>query len=292
VAPLAGLNRDWRVDKMGLTTQSESGQPKSKVIWVTGASSGLGRSLVLSLANQGHQVIASARDQKALLDLQELNPNIFAMPCDMVDESSLASVQSKIAEQFSAIDQIILNAGTCEYLDFPKPDWSAIRRVMEVNYFGTINCLKVALPLLRSSHVSRPHIIAIASQVTNAPFPRSEAYGASKAALQYFFDSLRIDLNDDNIDITVVNPGFVDTPLTRKNNFDMPFLMDVDQAAKRIIKNIASRPRVYSFPKRLQGLLLISKLLPSVWQKMVTQTRVICDNKNTTSAPTNQDKKQ
>jgi short-subunit dehydrogenase len=277
---------------MGLTTQSESGQPKSKVIWVTGASSGLGRSLVLSLANQGHQVIASARDEKALLDLQELNPNIFAMPCDMVDESSLASVQSKIAEQFSAIDQIILNAGTCEYLNFPKPDWSAIRRVMEVNYFGTINCLKVALPLLRSSHASRPHIVAIASQVTNAPFPRSEAYGASKAALQYFFDSLRIDLNDENIDITVVNPGFVDTPLTRKNNFDMPFLMDVDQAAKRIIKNIASRPRVYSFPKRLQGLLLISKLLPSVWQKMVTQTGVICDNKNTTTTPTNQDKKQ
>jgi short-subunit dehydrogenase len=277
---------------MGLTTQSESGQPKSKVIWVTGASSGLGRSLVLSLANQGHQVIASARDEKALLDLQELNPNIFAMPCDMVDESSLASVQSKIAEQFSVIDQIILNAGTCEYLNFPKPDWSAIRRVMEVNYFGTINCLKVALPLLRSSHASRPHIVAIASQVTNAPFPRSEAYGASKAALQYFFDSLRIDLNDENIDITVVNPGFVDTPLTRKNNFDMPFLMDVDQAAKRIIKNIASRPRVYSFPKRLQGLLLISKLLPSVWQKMVTQTGVICDNKNTTTTPTNQDKKQ
>jgi short-subunit dehydrogenase len=277
---------------MGLTTQSESGQPKSKVIWVTGASSGLGRSLVLSLANQGHQVIASARDEKALLVLQELNPNIFAMPCDMVDESSLASVQSKIAEQFSAIDQIILNAGTCEYLNFPKPDWSAIRRVMEVNYFGTINCLKVALPLLRSSHASRPHIVAIASQVTNAPFPRSEAYGASKAALQYFFDSLRIDLNDENIDITVVNPGFVDTPLTRKNNFDMPFLMDVDQAAKRIIKNIASRPRVYSFPKRLQGLLLISKLLPSVWQKMVTQTGVICDNKNTTTTPTNQDKKQ
>ncbi len=281
---------------MGITTQSEnaqldSRQLKREVIWVTGASSGLGRNLVLALAKQGHQVIASARDEKALQDLQALNPNITAMPCDMVDESSLAALKSKMAKQFPAIDQIILNAGTCEYLDFPEPDWLAIRRVMEVNYFGTINCLKVALPLLRSSHASRPHIVAIASLVTNAPFPRSEAYGASKAALQYFFDSLRHDLATDNIDVTVVNPGFIDTPLTRKNNFDMPFLMDVDQAANRIIKNIASRPRVYSFPKRLQGLLLISKLLPSVWQKMVSQKGSYYDEENVAAAPNEQDKK-
>ncbi|MFT5975914.1 MAG: short-subunit dehydrogenase [Urechidicola sp.] len=272
---------------MGATNQSES-----QVIWVTGASSGLGRSLVLALAKQGHQVIASARDQKALLALQGLNHNIIAMPCDMVDESSLTTLQAEMTEQFPAIDQIILNAGTCEYLDFPEPDWLAIRKVMEVNYFGTINCLKIALPLLRSSHASRPHIVAIASLVTSAPFPRSEAYGASKAALQYFFDSLRHDLVADNIDVTVVNPGFIDTPLTQKNNFDMPFLMDVDQAANRIIKNIASRPRVYSFPKRLQGLLLISKLLPRVWQKMVSPKEVIYDKNNILAASTKQDKKK
>jgi short-subunit dehydrogenase len=268
---------------MGPTNQSES-----QVIWVTGASSGLGRSLVLLLANQGHQVIASARDAKALQELESLNPNICAIPCDIVDESSLACAQSKIIDKYSAIDQIILNAGSCEYLDFPEPDWLAIRRVMEVNYFGTINCLKVALPLLRNSQSPRPHIVTIASQVTNAPFPRSEAYGASKAALQYFFDSLRHDLAAENIDVTVVNPGFVDTPLTRKNNFDMPFLMDVDEAANRIIKNIVSRPRVYTFPKRLQGLLLISKILPSAWQKMVAQK----DKISMPAAPANEGKKQ
>ncbi len=263
-------------------------QTKSQIIWVTGASSGLGRSLVLLLADLGHQVIASARDVKALHDLQLLNSNIDAVPCDIEDESSLADAQSKIKDKFSAIDQVILNAGSCEYLDFPEPDWLSVRRVMEVNYFGTINCLKVALPLLRNSHALRPHIVTIASLVTNAPFPRSEAYGASKAALQYFFDCLRHDLAADNIDVTVVNPGFVDTPLTRKNNFDMPFLMDSDQAANRIIKNIASRPRVYNFPKRLQGLLLVSKFLPSVWQKMVSQK----DKNSTPAAPTKQDNEQ
>jgi len=268
---------------MGLTSELQS-----RVIWITGASSGLGRSLALLLAEQGHQVIASARDEKSLQDLQALNSNIFPMPCDMIDESSLATLASDLAKQFPAIDQIILNAGNCEYLDFPEPDWLAIRRVMEVNYFGTINCLKVALPLLRNSHKSRAHIVAIASLVTSAPFPRSEAYGASKAALQYFFDSLRIDLAPENIDITVVNPGFVDTPLTRKNNFDMPFLMDADQAAKRIIDNIHARPRVYSFPKRLRGLLLISKLFPNIWQKMVTKT----GENNIAAKPSKQGEKQ
>ncbi len=116
-----------------------------------------------------------------------------------------------------------MNAGSCEYLDFPDPDWSAVRRVMEVNFFGTVNCVEFVLPLLRAGHGRRPHLVVVASQVTAAPFPRAEAYGASKAALQYFCDSLRLDLAHEQIDVSVINPGFVDTPLTRKNDFEMPF---------------------------------------------------------------------
>ena len=239
------------------------------MIWVTGASSGLGRSLTLALAEQGHWGIASARNEEALLSLERLSSFIIALPCDTTDPESLTSIHSKISTNFSGLDQIILNAGTCEYLEFPNPDWSVIRRVMEVNYFGTINCLQMALPLLRQSKQARPHIVVVASQATFAPFAKAEAYGASKAALQYFFNSLRIDLASENIDVSVVNPGFVDTPLTRKNDFDMPFLMDADEAAQRIIKHIAPKPRSYCFPKRLRALLLISKILPGLWQKMV-----------------------
>jgi len=259
-----------------------------KVIWVTGASSGLGRSLVLGLVAQGHQVIASARNQESLTELEKLDASIFALPCDISDESSLKAAQLKIASHFTGLDQVILNAGTCEYLEFPDPDWEAIRRVMEVNYFGTINCLLVALPLLRKSIKTRPHIVVVASQVTHAPFAKAEAYGASKAALQYFFSSLRVDLASENIDVSVVNPGFVDTPLTRKNDFEMPFLMDVDDAARRIIKQIESRPRVYSFPFRLKAMLLISRLMPGVWQKMVSPD----NNKAISNTPTNQEAKQ
>jgi len=253
-------------------TQSDTASSKAgKVVWVTGASSGLGRSLALGLAAQGCSVIASARNEESLLSLEKHSKSIFALPCDITDGKSVEAALAKISASFTCLDQVILNAGNCEYLEFPGPDWSAVRRVMEVNYFGTINCLQLALPLLRRSTVARPHIVVVASQVTHAPFAQAGAYGASKAALQYFFSCLRIDLAPENIDVSVVNPGFVDTPLTRKNDFDMPFLMDVDIAANRIIKKISSRPRNYSFPKRLQALLLTSKLMPRTWQKMVSR---------------------
>jgi short-subunit dehydrogenase len=259
-----------------------------KVIWITGASSGLGRSLALALSKQGHQVIASARSKEALASLQAISESIIALPCDITDENSLKRVQEQISVNFPCLDQVILNAGTCEYLEFPEPDWSAIQRVMEVNFIGTINSLKIALPLLRKNTRARPHIIVIASQVTHAPFAKSEAYGASKAALQYFFNSLRIDLAPENIDVSVINPGFVDTPLTRKNNFEMPFLLDVDEAARRVIKQMTSRPRNYSFPKRLCALLFLSKIMPGMWQKLVSREI----GKPVSKTMTNKDSKQ
>ena len=201
--------------------------------------------------------------------LAELDPNIVAVACDITDKAALESAAKRMLEISPHLDQIILNAGNCEYLDFPDPDWAAVRRVMEINFFGTVNCVEMALPLLRQATNHRPHIVAVASQVTAAPFPRSEAYGASKAAMQYFFESLRIDLVAEGIDVSVVNPGFVDTPLTRKNDFEMPFLMDVDEAAKRIVKNIEARPWSYSFPLRLSATLWLSKLMPRTWQKIV-----------------------
>jgi short-subunit dehydrogenase len=251
-----------------------------KVIWITGASSGLGRSLALALAARGNPVIASARNQSELERIAALESNIVALPCDITDAAALGAAREAIAGITPHLDQVILNAGTCEYLDFPQPDWKAVRRVMEINFFGTLNCLELALPFLRHGAAERPHIVAIASQVTAAPFPRAEAYGASKAALQYFFDSLRIDLASENIDVTLVNPGFVDTPLTRKNDFEMPFLMHADQAAARIIRNIESRPFSYSFPLRLSALLALSRFMPRLWQKAVATRN---DHPNTES---------
>ena len=138
---------------------------------------------------------------------------------------------------------------------------------MEINFHAAVGCIEAALPLLRAPGSARPHLVAVASQVTAAPLPRAEAYGASKAALQYFCDSLRIDLAADGIDVTVVNPGFVDTPLTRKNDFPMPFLMDADRAARLIVRGLVARPLRLDFPRRLKFLLGLSRWLPGLWCK-------------------------
>lgn len=244
-----------------------------KVIWVTGASSGLGRSLALQLAERGALVIASARGEQALQDLAAEHSNIRPLPLDITDADAIAALPARLAEISAHLDQAILNAGVCEYLDFPNPDWDAVKRVMQVNFFGSVDCVRVALPLLRLSPQARPGLVIVASQVTAAPFPRAEAYGASKAALQYFCDSLRVDLAREEIDVCVVNPGFVDTPLTRRNDFDMPFLMDVDKAAGLIVRKLQSRPRQFSFPLRLCWLLGLSRLMPSTWQKLVAPAR-------------------
>ena len=254
-----------------------------RAIWITGASSGLGRSLALELAVRGHRVFASARNLAELERLAEANDKVVPVECDITDPASLQSAMGRIAQGSPHLDQVILNAGSCEYLDFPEPDWDAVRRVMEINYFGTVNCVQAALPLLRQAE-GGAHIVAVASQVTAAPFPRAEAYGASKAAMQYFFASLRIDLAAEDIDVTVVNPGFVDTPLTRQNDFDMPFLMGADAAAKRIADNIESKPRGYSFPLRLSAMLLLSKLLPRLWQKIVAPRPALPETKSNRGA--------
>ena len=242
------------------------------VAWVTGASSGLGRSLALQLADNGTLVIASARGGAALDTLAEASPNIRPLPCDITDEDGLQTVASRLGEISPRLDKVILNAGTCEYLDFPEPDWGAVRRVMEVNFFGTVNCVRLALPLLRAGR--QPLLAIVGSQVTAAPFPRAEAYGASKAALQYFSDSLRMDLAAENIRVKVIDPGFVDTPLTQKNDFDMPFLMSADEAARRIVDNLQSNSRRFRFPRRLSLLLSLSSWMPGLWQKVVAPKQV------------------
>lgn len=238
------------------------------VTWVTGASSGIGRALCVQLARAGQRVIASARNVEALQQLATENTGITALPFDVTDSAGIATMQQQLSALSPHLDRVILSAGHCEYLDFPEPDWEMMGRVMSVNLQGAVNSVQVALPLLRRCP-GRGHLVGIASLVTVAPFPKAEAYGASKAALQYFLDSLRIDLACEAIDVTVVNPGFIDTPMTRKNDFAMPFLLDVEGAAKLIIRNILKRPRHYNFPRRLYWLLKLSSLFPKRWEKAV-----------------------
>lgn len=218
-----------------------------KRIWLTGASSGIGAALAERLLAEGHALAVSARNEQALQALAERWPGqVLVLPGDLTDPAQVRAMGQRITDQWCALDQVILNAGTCEYLDADRFEAAMIERVVRANLFSAAYCLEAALPLLR--RVDNPHLVAVCSSVTFLALPRAEAYGASKAAMRYLFESLRIDLAREGIDVTLVSPGFVDTPLTRANDFPMPMRWPVDKAARHIATRLAQRPLEIAFP--------------------------------------------
>jgi len=235
-------------------------------VWVTGASSGIGKALVEQLDSQGHHVYASARNEEALANLVENGEgNITAVPCDVSNDATMAEVLQ--ANGIESLDTIFLCAGTCEYINMPDLDINMIRRVADTNYFGVVNSCIAALPLLKKSKY-RPHIVGVGSMSSYLGFPRAEAYGSSKAAMSYFLDSLRCDLKGE-MDVTVVYPGFIKTPMTDTNDFPMPFLMSVEKAASVILSKVQKRPLTISFPLRLHLLLKAMKMMPGLWYSTI-----------------------
>ena len=240
-----------------------------KVIWITGASSGIGLSLTKRYLDDGWRVLASARHEGSLTALMRVYDKLSFIAFDVADDSQVDVIRETIMTFSDHLDCAVLNAGTCEYLDMsvPEPDWKMMERVMNVNFFGLVNSVEVCLPLLKKA--DRPHLVGVSSQAVQAAFPQAQAYGASKAAIRYFLDSLRIDLKPFNIDVTCLLPGFVDTPLTQKNTFPMPFLMSADDAAKRIFHALAFRPYEFAFPKRLSTMLWFGRHFPKIWRSML-----------------------
>ena len=249
----------------------------NEIIWITGASSGIGYEVAKELAIQGNKVIASGRNAQALDLLAKESHNILPLVCDLVTDRH-QSIHHSLADLTSHLDRIILSAGDCKYLDVNSPDWSCITQIMDINFHGSIRAIQAALPLLEQSN--NGHIVGITSMASIAPFTQAQAYGASKAAFSYFLQSLRIDLKDKNIDVTDVMPGFIDTPLTRKNDFDMPFLLSVNDASNNIIKAIEKRSYSAVFPKRLYWLFKCSSLFPKLWLKLNRPKRDIREGDN------------
>lgn len=241
----------------------------NKTIWITGASSGIGLDLVKLLANARNYIYISARSEDKLLALKAQFPdNIFVLPMDVGDSASILNADVTLRQHTDQLDMLISCVGMCEYDDVPTLQAAQYERLTRVNYLGTVETVRVALPLLRKS-TNKPHIVAISSLAALVPFPRAAAYGASKAALEYFLQSLKVDIASDNISVSIVRPGFVDTPLTQKNDFDMPFLMPSDQAAKYIIKSVRRRKLFIDFPKKMSIPLKIMRFLPSFfWMRI------------------------
>lgn len=216
-------------------------------IWLTGASSGIGAALAEEILKSGAKLAVSARSVEPLEALAERFPNqVLVVAGDLTNSQEVREIGEHIMEVWGALDTVILNAGTCEYIDAQAFDASIIERVVRTNLLASAYCIETALPLLRAGHA--PHLIGVASSVTYLPLPRAEAYGASKAGMRYLFESLRLDVAHEGICVTVVSPGFVDTPLTAKNDFPMPLSWPADKAARHIWEKLQDRPYEIAFP--------------------------------------------
>ena len=248
-----------------------------QVIWLTGASSGIGEALVKPLAEQCKALIISARNQEKLQQVARLSGcnNIVCAPADITDRDQLHKVANVIEQQFGGLHTLIANAGTCEYVDVQQFDAELFERVIHTNLIGLANCVEAALPLLRKSQSDlnqRSYIVGMSSSVAYLPLTRAQAYGASKAATNHFLEAMKIDLAPEQMDVSVICPGFVKTPLTDQNDFDMPMRISAEQAADEIIKGIKKRDWEIHFPRRFTRILKLIAALPSSLRMRLTQS--------------------
>lgn len=230
-------------------------------VWVTGASTGIGRAVTIELARRGARVVASARNESALDTLvRECGDRVQALPLDVTDRQANRWAAEEISRRMGGLDIAFLNAGTCEYVDVASFDSALFERTIRSNFLSMIYGIEAALPLLRQSPA--PQLVGMSSTVAYRGLPRSEAYGASKAAIKNLFESLQIDLAREAFRVSVVCPGFVRTPLTDRNDFPMPFRIEADEAARRIVDGIeAGKPEIH-FPRRFCLLFKLMTLLP------------------------------
>jgi NAD(P)-dependent dehydrogenase (short-subunit alcohol dehydrogenase family) len=233
----------------------------SRTVLITGATSGIGFALYEKYTAQGDNVIACGRDKNKL---QKLCTKAFKnLVFDMTEPAQVESVSVDIEE----IDILILNAGDCKYIDDAKHfDGKMFSDIISTNLSSLGALLQFFLPLVKKGG----QVVFVSSSATIVPFPRSEAYGASKAGMDYLANSLRLDLVCEDIGVTLVHPGFIKTPLTDKNTFEMPFLLSSEEAASRIFTGINRRAKYLHFPRRLTVLLKVFSLLPSsLWQSII-----------------------
>ncbi len=229
-------------------------------IVITGATSGIGKQLAKDYLSSGHKVYAVGRDEEALAELKDLGAVPIAL--DLMDRQKVIAAFAKIEQ----IDLAICGAGTCEYLDMPNFDSEVFMKVMSVNMGTLSHAIEGVLPKLIAS---KGRLVSIGSASAYVPFARAEAYGSSKAAIHYLMKTLQISLAPHDVAVSLVVPGFVETPMTKQNDFPMPFLQTPEQASQAIRAGINKGNEVIEFPKKLTIPLKTLGTLPDmVWQQV------------------------
>ena len=233
---------------------------KQKKIWITGASSGIGKSVAEKFANEGWKVAVSAR-RKELLDELAKNPNIVSFPLDVTNRNQINEVFKNILDNFGNLDICLFSSGTYEPKDEQNIDPDKIKNVINVNFLGVIDCVKSVEGYFKDRKSG--HISIVSSIAGYRGLPNSSGYGPSKAALTNFSESIYFDFKKFGVRVSVVSPGFIKTPLTDKNEFPMPFLKTPEYAAEKIFSGLVkSSAFEIHFPKGLTLTLKFLRILP------------------------------
>ena len=234
----------------------------NKVIWITGASSGIGRSLALKFANEGWVVAASARREDLLKELNSVNQNIHSFPLDVTNIDQCKTVFKSIIEKFKDVEISVFGTGIHDPRSEKSFNLEKIREITEVNYFGTLNCINAVYDYYKNKKSGQ---ISIVSSVAGyRGLPAAGAYCASKSALSSFAESLYFEMKRRNVRVSLVCPGFIKTPMTDKNDFPMPMIKSPEFAADQMYTGLIKKTGLeIHFPKAFTFLMKFLKILPS-----------------------------
>jgi len=231
-----------------------------RVVWIVGASSGIGRATASQLHARGARVLVSARDAAALHDFVAGHPGSTALPLDVSDRPAIAASLHQLLARHGRLDLALYCAAHYRAMRAADFELDELLRHLQVNYVGALHLLEAVLPQLTAQ--GQGHISLVASVAGYRGLPHSMAYGPTKAALQHLAETLYLDLHPAGIGVSVVNPGFVATPLTAGNAFDMPALLTPNQAAGHILHGWGRGRFEIHFPKRFTLWLQLLRLLP------------------------------
>ena len=233
-----------------------------KVIWITGASSGIGKALAIKFANEGWIVAASARRENLLADLKKINENIYSFPLDVTNIDQCKNVFKNIIQKFKSVEISVFGTGIHDPKSEKEFNLEKIRKIMEVNYFGTMNSIHSVYDYYNNKKDGQISIIS--SVAGYRGLPAAGAYCASKSALTSFTESLHYEMKRKNVRVSLVSPGFIKTPMTDQNDFPMPMIKSAEFAAEQIFLGLIKKKGFeIHFPKIFTFMMKILSMLPS-----------------------------
>ena len=240
-----------------------------KKVWITGASSGIGKAVAEKFAKENWKVAISARRENLLNEMAK-NENIFAYPTDVTDSNKTQETFNKILKDFQDIDLCIFSSGTYERKSEKGLSVENVKTVMEVNFLGVVGCVKAVQEYFQNK--KNGHISIVSSPVGYRGLPKSSGYTASKASLNNFTQGIYFDFKKFNVQINLISPGFIKTQLTDKNEFPMPFLRSAEYAADKIFYGLQKKSFEIIFPPQIAIMYWIFRILPNkIYNFLITK---------------------